>query len=153
MWRIKKCCPLWPCLVTTEKSVPTSLVGQTVKRLQIGRPGFIPVSGRFPGEGNGNPLQYSCLENPMDGGAWCRLLSMGSQRVGHDWATSQGSLVPPLNVLICWWGPGIPNVKALQMILMLLRDGNYCSLIMTANLALLFEVLLPRRKERRRPGQ
>ena len=34
--------------------------------------------GRFPGEGNGNPLQYSCLENPMDGGAWCRLLSMGS---------------------------------------------------------------------------
>ena len=36
----------------------------------------------------GNPLQYSCLENPMDGGAWCRLLSMGSQRVGHDRATS-----------------------------------------------------------------
>ena len=30
----------------------------------------------------------SCFENPMDGGAWCRLLSMGSQRVGHDWATS-----------------------------------------------------------------
>ena len=40
--------------------------------------------GRFPGEGNGNPLQYSCLENPMDGGTWYRLLSMGSQRVGHD---------------------------------------------------------------------
>ena len=31
------------------------------------------------GEGNGNLLQYSCLENPMDGGAWCRLLSMGSK--------------------------------------------------------------------------
>ena len=30
----------------------------------------IPGSGRSPGEGNGNPLQYSCLENPMDGGAW-----------------------------------------------------------------------------------
>ena len=44
----------------------------------------IPGSGRFPGEGNGNALQYSCLENPMDGGGWCRLLSMGSQRVGHD---------------------------------------------------------------------
>ena len=29
-----------------------------------------PGSGRSPGEGNGNPLQYSCLENPMDGGAW-----------------------------------------------------------------------------------
>ena len=29
-----------------------------------------PGLGRSPGEGNGNPLQYSCLENPMDGGAW-----------------------------------------------------------------------------------
>ena len=32
--------------------------------------GSIPGLGRSPGEGNGNPLQYSCLENPMDGGAW-----------------------------------------------------------------------------------
>ena len=32
--------------------------------------GLIPGSGRSPGEGNGNPLQYSCLKNPMDGGAW-----------------------------------------------------------------------------------
>ena len=31
--------------------------------------GLIPGSGRSPGEGHGNPLQYSCLENPMDGGA------------------------------------------------------------------------------------
>ena len=35
-----------------------------------GDPGSIPGSGRSPGEGNGNPLQYSSLENPMDGGAW-----------------------------------------------------------------------------------
>ena len=48
----------------------------------------IPRLGRFPGEGNGNPFQYSCLENPMDGGAWCRPLSMGSQRIGYNWATS-----------------------------------------------------------------
>ena len=33
-------------------------------------PGSIPGLGRSPGEGNGNPLQYSCLENPMDRGAW-----------------------------------------------------------------------------------
>ena len=33
-------------------------------------PGSIPGWGRSPGEGNGNPLQYTCLENPMDGGAW-----------------------------------------------------------------------------------
>ena len=32
--------------------------------------GLIPGLGRSPGEGNGNPLQYSCLENPMEGGAW-----------------------------------------------------------------------------------
>ena len=36
----------------------------------VGDPGLIPGSGRSPGEGNGNPLQYSCLENPMGGGAW-----------------------------------------------------------------------------------
>ena len=35
----------------------------------VGDPGSIPGLGRSPGEGNGNPLQYSCLENPMDGGA------------------------------------------------------------------------------------
>jgi len=46
--------------------------------------GLIPGSGRFPGEGNGNPLQYSSLENPMDGGGWCRLLSMGLQRFGYN---------------------------------------------------------------------
>ena len=36
----------------------------------VGDLGSIPGSGRSPGEGNGNPLQYSCLENPMDGEAW-----------------------------------------------------------------------------------
>ena len=34
-----------------------------------GHPGSIPGLGRSPGEGNGNPLQYSCMENPVDGGA------------------------------------------------------------------------------------
>ena len=41
--------------------------------------GLIPGSGRSPGEGNGNPLQCSCLENPMDGGAWWATV----HRVGH----------------------------------------------------------------------
>ena len=36
----------------------------------VGDPGSIPGSGRSPGEGNGKLLQYSCLENPMDRGAW-----------------------------------------------------------------------------------
>ena len=43
--------------------------------------GSIPGSERSPGEGNGNPLQYSCLENPIDGRTW---YSMGLQIVGHD---------------------------------------------------------------------
>ena len=47
-----------------------------------GDPGLIPESGRASGEGNGNPVQYSCLENPMDGGAWPTTV-MGC-RVGHD---------------------------------------------------------------------
>ena len=46
-----------------------------------GNPGSIPGSGRSPGEGNGNPLQYSCLEKSMDRGVW---QSMGSQRVRHN---------------------------------------------------------------------
>jgi len=45
-----------------------SLVAQRLKHL-AGNPGSIPELGRSSGEGNGNPLQYSCLENPMDGGA------------------------------------------------------------------------------------
>ena len=41
-----------------------------VSARNAGDMGLIPGSGRSPGEGNGNPLQCSCLENPMDGGAW-----------------------------------------------------------------------------------
>ena len=48
--------------------------------------GLIPGLGRSPGEGNGNPLQYSCLENPMDRGAW-RVTVHGVARVRHDLAT------------------------------------------------------------------
>ena len=48
-----------------------------------GDPGSFFDLGRSPGEGNGNPLQYSCQENLMDKGAF-GLQSMGIQRVGHD---------------------------------------------------------------------
>ena len=49
-----------------------SLVAQMVKvsAYNAGHLGSIPGLGRSPGEGNGNPLQYSCLENPMERGAW-----------------------------------------------------------------------------------
>ena len=52
-----------------------------------GDPGSIPGSGRSPGEGDGNPLQYSCLGNPMDREAPGWLQSMGLQRIGHDLVT------------------------------------------------------------------
>ena len=49
----------------------------------VGDPGSSPGSGKSPGEGNGKPLQYSCLENPMDRGAWQAIVH-GAARVGHD---------------------------------------------------------------------
>ena len=46
--------------------------------------GSIRGSGRSPGKGSGNPLQYSCLETPMDGGAWQTTVVYGVARVEHD---------------------------------------------------------------------
>ena len=48
--------------------------------------GSIPGSGRSPGEGNGYPLQYSCLRNPTDRGAWQAIVH--GVWVGHDWVTN-----------------------------------------------------------------
>ena len=67
--------------------------GSAVKNLpaSAGDLGLIPGSGRSPREGTGNPLQYSCLGNPMDRGA-CSLAgysSWGHKRVRHDLATKQ----------------------------------------------------------------
>ena len=53
----------------------------TVSACNVGDLGSIPESERSSGEGNGNPLQYLCLENPMDGGAW--YATVGLQKVGH----------------------------------------------------------------------
>ena len=58
--------------------------------------GSIPGLGKSPGGGHGNPLQYSCLQNPMDRGAW-QATSIGSQRVGHYW--SDLACIQELNLL------------------------------------------------------
>ena len=55
--------------LTGIKGFPGSWDGKE-SAYNAGDLGSIPGSGKSPGEGNGNPLQYSCLENPMDGGAW-----------------------------------------------------------------------------------
>ena len=52
-----------------ERSFPGSSDSKE-SACSAGDPGSIPETGRSPGEGNGNPLQYPCLENPTDGGAW-----------------------------------------------------------------------------------
>ena len=61
-----------------------------------GDPGLIPGLGRSHGKENGNPLQYSCLENPMGRGAW-RATVQGVARVGHDLATKPTNHIPPLS--------------------------------------------------------
>ena len=48
-----------------------------------------PESGRSPGGGNGNPLQYSCLDKPMTEELVGYIQFMGSQRVEHDWGDSE----------------------------------------------------------------
>ena len=65
--------------------VPHSSVSKE-SACNAGNSGLIPGSGRSPGEGNGNPLQYLCLENPMDRGAWQATVH-GVARVGHDLVT------------------------------------------------------------------
>ena len=54
-----------------------------------GNVSLIPGSGRSPGEGNGNTLQYSCLRNSIVRGAWQAIQSLGLQRVGHNFVTKQ----------------------------------------------------------------
>ena len=71
---------LTPCLLL---GFPGGSVGKE-SACNAGDLGSIPGLGRFPGEGNSNPLQYTCLENPMDGRAWFRLLFLGPRRVRHD---------------------------------------------------------------------
>jgi len=72
------------------KGFPCSSVGKEFA-CSAGDPGWIPGLGRVPGEGNGNPLQYSCLENPMDRGA--------SQAIVHRVARVRRDLATKLSPL------------------------------------------------------
>ena len=74
---------------------PRSSVGKE-SACNAGDSGLIPGSGRSPGEGNGNPLQYSCLENPMDGGAhgW---RSHGGLACCDSWGRKESDTTERLN--------------------------------------------------------
>ena len=73
------------CTHYIKKSAKGFPGGSVVKNppANAGDMGWIPGSGRFPGEGNGNPLQYSCLGNPMGRGAWRAIVH------GHNLVTKQ----------------------------------------------------------------
>ena len=81
-------------IISNKMMDQASLVAWSVKNLpamqetymQGRRPGSVPGWGRSPGKGNGNPLQYSCLENPMDRGAWWAIVHRVA-RMGHDLVT------------------------------------------------------------------
>ena len=78
-------------LLPENKGFPHSSVGEE-SGYNAGDPGSIPGSGRSPGEGNGNPLQCSCLENLMDRGAWQAIVH-GITRVGRNLATTPPEVV------------------------------------------------------------
>ena len=69
MFRIIQTVRVWRALILFISVSPDGSDGKE-SMYSEGDPGSISGSGRSPGEGNGNPLQYSCLENPMDRGAW-----------------------------------------------------------------------------------
>ena len=81
-----------------ETSVPFDFPGSSEGKesaSNVGDPGSIPGRGRSPGEGNGNPLQYSCLENLMDRGAW--------QATVHGVAESQTRLSDLTSLHLAPW--------------------------------------------------
>ena len=78
-------------LPSLTKDFPGGSDGK-VSGYKAGDPGSITGSGRSPGEGNGNPLQCSCLENPMDGGAW-QATAHGVAKSWTDYATSQPKII------------------------------------------------------------
>ena len=61
-------------LVTEEPQVALAVKSLPASAGDVRDAGSVPGSGRSPGEGNGNPLQYSCLENPMDRGSWLAIV-------------------------------------------------------------------------------
>ena len=75
--------------------------GSAVKNLPVSarEAGLVPGSGKSPAEGNGNPVQYSCLENSMHRGAWWAIQSIGSHTPGHACACTHTNVYKPHSAL------------------------------------------------------
>ena len=125
------------CLIPSV-SPKASLVAQSVKSpCSAGDPGSIPESGRSPGEENGNPLQYSCLETSMDRGAWWAIVhrvtksnSQGREKVKVKVTQLCATLCNPMGSLSLLQGifltqglnPGLPHCG--QMLYQLSHKGS-----------------------------
>ena len=93
---------MWPCVAPVPPTLRkcNSQVARVVKNLpanagDVRDMGSISGWGRSPTEGNGNPLQYCCLENPMDRGAW-------RARVGHGWSDLACTCLSIALTSSCW---------------------------------------------------
>ena len=85
-------------ILVSRRYVGAYLVAQMVKN-----PGFNPWVGKYPGKGNGNPLQCSCLENPMDRGAWrATVQGVTKSRKGlSNYRATTGNM----------WAPGLSSLS------------------------------------------
>ena len=86
----------------------------------VGDPGSIPGSGRSPGEGNGNPLQYSCLENPTDGGTW--------------WATVHGVAQCQTQLSDFTFLCGVRHIKVTIVIILSVQFSTFAVLCMVTTM-------------------
>ena len=85
-------------------------------------PSSIPVSGRCPGEGKGNPLQYSCLGNPMDRGAWWATVHGAAKEM--DMTERLNSNCSYLRRIIIGWGHILCVADAWQRLCLHLLDSR-----------------------------
>ena len=92
-----------------ELGFPHSSVGKE-SACNAGDLALIPGLGRSPGEGNGNLLHYSCLENPMDRGAW-QATVQGVARVGHNLATTKMCMVKQESLMWLYLETGLLQRK------------------------------------------
>ena len=118
------------CHIYGSKS---SLVAQLVKNLPAMQETRVQFLGKSPGEGNGNTLHYSCLENPMDRGVWWATVH-GVERIRHDLATKPPHRLHDSSELIIKvkrWGVdqfleiSAPSPKLVEIILPLISLWNY----------------------------
>ena len=137
---------------TTILSFPGGSDGKA-SACNAGDRGSIPGLGRSPGEGHGNPLQYCCLENPRDGGAWwAAIYGVAQSRTRLMWLSSSSR---PLHMFFFILASQFPLFKTVQICLSL---GNYswlylpqihvlCVCILRKNMVILIRWLVKRRKK------